>query len=148
MAGAVKRFLANKVNRLILFVILALVVALAVIVPVVDVEYLKKRSATDSVKQKAIDASRYAMINTSFPDPSMIVVNDTYYAFATRRKVNNVTIHVQVASAVDITKWTLHEHHDAMPTLPPWALTGRDAQVWAPQVAQRVITSSIRRSHS
>ncbi|KAK4939369.1 hypothetical protein LTR10_020356 [Elasticomyces elasticus] len=84
-----------------------------------------------------VPASEYAVIASNFADPCLLSVDGVFYAFATRP---NPSLHVQVASAKDISDWTLHEGYDAMPTLPGWALQEGDAAVWAPQVVQRPLT--------
>jgi hypothetical protein len=79
----------------------------------------------------------YAVINSNFADPCLLNVDGMFYAFATRA---NPSLHIQVASAKEISDWTLHEGYDAMPSLPKWALQNGDAAVWAPEVVQRVST--------
>ncbi|KAI1614483.1 glycosyl hydrolase [Exophiala viscosa] len=83
---------------------------------------------------KTASPSEYAVIPSNFADPCLLSVDGMFYAFATRP---NPSLHVQVASAKDISDWTLHEGYDAMPTLPKWALQEGDAAVWAPEVVQR-----------
>jgi hypothetical protein len=84
---------------------------------------------------QTISPSEFAVIKSNFADPCLLSVDGMFYAFATRP---DPALHVQVASAKDISDWTLHEGYDAMPTLPRWALQEGDAAVWAPQVVQRV----------
>lgn len=84
---------------------------------------------------RTASTSEYAVIQSNFADPCLISVDGVFYAFATRP---NPSLHVQVASAKDISDWTLHEGYDAMPMLPKWALQEGDAAVWAPEVVQRV----------
>ncbi|KAJ9609947.1 hypothetical protein H2200_006277 [Cladophialophora chaetospira] len=83
---------------------------------------------------RAISPSEYAVIKSNFADPCLLSVDEMFYAFATR---SDPSLHVQVASAKDISDWTLHEGYDAMPTLPRWAVQEGDAAVWAPEVVQR-----------
>lgn len=80
-------------------------------------------------------------IAANFPDPCVIKVNSTWYAFATRTK--GTTEHVQVASSSDFTTWTVWENSDgtpynALPNLPAWVDTSSSTSnnVWAPDVSQ------------
>lgn len=90
---------------------------------------------SSSSNVEKVSASEYAIVKSNFADPCLLSVDGVFYAFATRP---NPSLHVQVASAKDISDWTLHEGYDAMPTLPRWALQEGDAAVWAPEVVQRV----------
>ena len=69
------------------------------------------------------------VITENFPDPGLISVGDTYYAFAT----NNGKQNVPVASSGDFVTWTV-TGQDALPNLPSWT-TG---VVWAPDPVQLV----------
>lgn len=70
------------------------------------------------------------VISTDFPDPSIIQVNDTWYAFAT----SGAGLNVRVATSPDFVTWTVVEGYDAMPNPAPWA----GGNVWAPDVSQLV----------
>lgn len=72
-------------------------------------------------------APRFA-IDRDFPDPAVLHVGDTYYAYAT----NTAAANVQVATSHDATTWTVADT-DALPTLPSWALRGK---TWAPDVSE------------
>ena len=61
-----------------------------------------------------------------FPDPSVIRVGSTYYAYGTNRVGN-----VPVLKSTDLAHWT--RVGDALPTLPGWAVKG---DTWAPSVLQ------------
>ncbi|MDQ6615406.1 MAG: glycoside hydrolase family 43 protein [Actinomycetota bacterium] len=63
-----------------------------------------------------------------FPDPFALLVDGTYYAYAT----NAGTINVQLLSSRDLVSWTYLG--DALPILPPWAEKGN---TWAPAVLAR-----------
>jgi hypothetical protein len=60
-----------------------------------------------------------------FPDPSITLVDKTYYAYATNGPLGNV----QLATSTDLTHW--NAVGDALPILPSWANAGN---VWAPSV--------------
>ena len=60
-----------------------------------------------------------------FPDPDVILVGTTYYAYAT----NSVAGNIQIIDSTDLTNWTAVGN--ALPSLPAWA----DANyTWAPSV--------------
>lgn len=67
------------------------------------------------------------VLQSDFPDPSVIKVDSTYYAYATNANGKNV----QVARSSDMVHWDLL--NDAMPALPSWAQLG-GSYVWAPAV--------------
>ena len=66
------------------------------------------------------------VIARDFPDPDVLRVGDTYYAYAT----NSNGANVQVARSRDLVTWTALA--DALPQLPAWAKAGR---TWAPDVS-------------
>ncbi|MFZ0250175.1 MAG: glycoside hydrolase family 43 protein [Acidimicrobiales bacterium] len=61
-----------------------------------------------------------------FPDPSVMLVGRTYYAYAT----NSVAGNIQIIDSTDLTTWTAVGN--ALPVLPAWA-TANDT--WAPAIA-------------
>jgi Glycosyl hydrolases family 43 len=61
-----------------------------------------------------------------FPDPYVVLVNGTYFAYAT----NSVAGNIQIIKSTDLTHWTAVGN--ALPNLPSWAAP--DA-TWAPGVA-------------
>ncbi|HMQ30243.1 MAG TPA: glycoside hydrolase family 43 protein [Chloroflexaceae bacterium] len=65
------------------------------------------------------------VINRDFPDPDLLKVGDTYYAYAT----NSGVAHVQGASSQDLVRWDLVT--GVLPSIPPWARAGL---TWAPEV--------------
>jgi hypothetical protein len=62
-----------------------------------------------------------------FPDPYVLNVDGTYYAFST----NSVQGNIQVLQSTNLTQWTTIG--DALPSLPSWAYPG---STWAPSVLQ------------
>lgn len=60
-----------------------------------------------------------------FPDPGVVRVGSTYWAFGT----NGNGANVQVLTSTDLVSWK--SHPDALPTLPSWATSGN---TWAPEV--------------
>jgi Glycosyl hydrolases family 43 len=61
-----------------------------------------------------------------FPDPSVILVGKTYFAYAT----NSVAGNIQIIDSTDLTHWTAVGN--ALPSLPAWASANH---TWAPGVA-------------
>lgn len=66
------------------------------------------------------------VIDRDFPDPDLLRVGASYYAYAT----NSGGTNVQVASSRDLVAW--ERLGDALPSLPAWARPGR---TWAPDVS-------------
>jgi hypothetical protein len=60
-----------------------------------------------------------------FPDPDVILVGQTYYAYAT----NSVAGNIQIITSKDLTNWTAVGN--ALPMLPAWATPDN---TWAPSV--------------
>jgi multiple sugar transport system substrate-binding protein len=69
------------------------------------------------------------VIRQDFPDPFIIKVDDTYWAYATNGSGKNINL----ASSTNLVKWQLHP--DAMPGLPKWAKS-TSGLTWAPEVIQ------------
>ena len=67
------------------------------------------------------------VLKYDFPDPGILKVDGTYYAYATNTSGRNV----QLARSTDLVRWDLLT--DAMPALPTWAKGGL---TWAPEVIQ------------
>jgi beta-xylosidase len=69
------------------------------------------------------------VLDQDFPDPDVLHVDGTYYAYATQRK--DGSSNAQLATSTDLKTWEVAEQ-DPLPKLPDWATTGR---TWAPDVA-------------
>ncbi|WP_199424533.1 glycoside hydrolase family 43 protein [Actinotalea solisilvae] len=67
------------------------------------------------------------VVDDDFPDPDVLEVDGTYYAYATNGNLRNV----RVASSTDLVGWT--ELDDALPTLPSFVIPGK---TWAPEVTE------------
>ena len=80
----------------------------------------------------------------NFPDPGVIQVGSTWYAFATRTKGSN--LHIQIAQSSDFNTWTIVNNadgsqKDALPTVPAWVPQAQGAaNTWAPDV--QILVSS------
>ncbi|KAG9579627.1 glycoside hydrolase family 43 protein, partial [Aureobasidium melanogenum] len=77
-------------------------------------------------------------ITANFPDPSIIKVNGTWYAFATHTRGTDIKI--QVAQSVNFEDWTVVRNadgsqFDALPVLPAWVRMA-NYLTWAPDVQQ------------
>jgi beta-xylosidase len=70
------------------------------------------------------------VIDDDFPDPDVLQVDGTYYAYAT----NSNARHVRVASSTDLESWEILGR-DALPHLPDWVIPGK---TWAPEVTEVV----------
>src|SRR3712207_5129470 len=68
------------------------------------------------------------VLDEDFPDPDVLEVDGTYYAYAT----NTATLNVQVATSTDLETWEMSDE-DALPELPRWVIPGK---TWAPEVSQ------------
>ena len=64
--------------------------------------------------------------NSDFPDPFVLRVNQTYYAYATNGGGNDI----QLAQSIDLVNWVYLGN--AMGPLPAWVSAG---WTWAPEVA-------------
>jgi beta-xylosidase len=69
------------------------------------------------------------VLQSDFPDPSIIRVRNTFYAYATNAAGKNI----QAARSTDLVNWEMLP--DALPALPSWAQLG-GSFVWAPDVIQ------------
>lgn len=64
-----------------------------------------------------------------FPDPHVLLVGDTYYAYATHGNASNI----RVISSTDLVNWV--SQGDALPALPRWSVLN-SGFTWAPGVIQ------------
>lgn len=63
--------------------------------------------------------------HNDFPDPSVLAVDGTYYAYGT----TSGGVHIPMLRSLDLRSW--YVMGDALPTLPSWAA---DHDIWAPSV--------------
>lgn len=78
-------------------------------------------------------AKPWKVIDADFADPSVIRINDGYYAFAT--SANGVN--AQIAHSADFGTWSVLDGQDALPgPFPSW-VNSKSPLVWAPDVIQR-----------
>ncbi|KAF7192965.1 Extracellular endo-alpha-(1-_5)-L-arabinanase [Pseudocercospora fuligena] len=75
------------------------------------------------------------VISTDFPDPSIIKVGDTWYAFASQSTHDFKNIKVQLATSKDFNSWTL-TGKDALGKMGSW-VRANDPALWAPSVSRR-----------
>jgi hypothetical protein len=83
-------------------------------------------SVSGACTQLAGSASTGLVYPFDFPDPSVILAGQTYYAYAT----NSVAGNIQIIASTDLTHWTAVGN--ALPNLPAWATPD---DTWAPGVA-------------
>lgn len=78
-------------------------------------------------------ATPVRVLDTDFPDPSLIHTDDGYYSFATAGN----GVHVQVATSPDFKSWKRLDGYDPVPgPFPDWIAD--NPQIWAPDVIKRV----------
>lgn len=71
------------------------------------------------------------VLDRDFPDPALIKVGSTYWAYATQTFLaNGARINIQLASSPDLVNWTYRG--DALPTKPAWST--QVWNFWAPHV--------------
>ncbi|KAH8703692.1 putative endo xylanase [Talaromyces proteolyticus] len=76
-----------------------------------------------------VSAAPVRVLDTDFPDPSVVYTGSEYYAFGT----NGNGVNVQVASSPDFNTWTLMSGTDALPgPFPSWV--DSSPSIWAPDV--------------
>ncbi|KAK4630944.1 hypothetical protein CLAFUW4_03864 [Fulvia fulva] len=76
------------------------------------------------------------VIATDFPDPSIIRVNTTWYAFASQSAFDFKNIKVQLATSPDFQTWSLSPLDALSAALPPW-VDAPAGGTWAPSVSRR-----------
>jgi len=69
------------------------------------------------------------IISANFPDPFILEVDDTYYAYSTNSNSRNVPY----ATSNDLVNWEIRR--DALPALPRWVALN-SPNVWAPEVIE------------
>lgn len=69
------------------------------------------------------------VLDQDFPDPDVLKVGDTYYAYATNINTGGANIHA--AKSKDLVNWEIIP--DVLPRLPSWAVQDY-GWVWAPEV--------------
>jgi beta-xylosidase len=86
-------------------------------------------SGPTSAAAPTADEFKNPVLRADFPDPHIIKVGDTYYAYATNGSGKNV----QLAISSDLVTW--QQRTDAMPALGRWVRLS-EPLVWAPEVIQ------------
>ncbi|MCY7326025.1 MAG: glycoside hydrolase family 43 protein [Microbacteriaceae bacterium] len=85
-------------------------------------------SAPEAAEPDARQTAPAAAIDRNFPDPDILKVGDTFYAYATND--NNANVQVAVSDGGD--EWRMLDD-DAFPDLPSWVIPGK---TWAPEVTE------------
>jgi beta-xylosidase len=91
-----------------------------------------ERDATGPILKREVTGP---VIETDFPDPSIILVDGTWYAFGTQSLFDYKNIKTQLATSSDFNNWDLRENYDALRNLPSWVFMS-DPKIWAPDVFQ------------
>lgn len=80
--------------------------------------------------QKKPDHLAVPKLTINFPDPTVINIRGTYYAYATQARHNDTMENIQLAVSQDLQHWNYVG--DVLPTKPVWANQTQD--FWAPHV--------------
>lgn len=80
------------------------------------------------------------LLDTSFPDPTIINVDDVYYAFSSRSTEKGKTINIPMATSERFTSGWKMLGGDALPDAGSW--TASKPEVLTPDVNQLVSTPS------
>ena len=72
------------------------------------------------------------VLDADFPDPSVLLAPDGYYAYATQTKRHGQILNFQVARSFDLITWEYLG--EALPDKPTWAATSQ--RFWAPDVSR------------
>jgi beta-xylosidase len=83
-------------------------------------------NATESPPQPGPGEFANPVLDTDFPDPYVLKVGDSYWAYATEGNAQ----HIQVARSNDLVSW--EQLDDALPQIPAWSA----GKTWAPEVAK------------
>ncbi|MGI8815001.1 MAG: glycoside hydrolase family 43 protein [Pseudonocardia sp.] len=76
------------------------------------------------------------VISRDFPDPSVLAVGSSYWAYSTASGYGSAVRHVPLSRAIGLHgPWT--DGGDAMPALPSWVDSVRGGSIWAPDVSAR-----------
>ena len=89
------------------------------------------KSPVTPVDTTSTTGYRNVVLDQDFPDPSVIKVGGTYWAWATQTFLGNgQRINIQSASSTDLVHWSYHG--DALPVKPVWST--QVWNFWAPHV--------------
>ncbi|RAL06052.1 glycoside hydrolase family 43 protein [Aspergillus ibericus CBS 121593] len=117
-------------KRVVLLVIMIFLgVAIIVVVIAVPVVLLDDGSSSDDPSYHN-QSNRPIRVVDDFPDPGLVHVNGTWYAYGTNANVP----HVPVATSPNFTTWTRRQGYDALPILSSWET---NVDHYAPDVIQR-----------
>jgi beta-xylosidase len=86
-----------------------------------------KPAAQHAIAAPAARTFTNPVVDANFPDPGILKVGGTYYAFATNSRGRTVP----VRTSTDLAQWSATS--EALPALPGWARAGR---TWAPYAAR------------
>ncbi|GKZ25881.1 hypothetical protein AbraIFM66951_001466 [Aspergillus brasiliensis] len=117
-----------------LITLIALSVAIIVVVITVPVVLLVDDRHNDDPSYYN-SANRPVRVVHDFPDPGLIQVNNTWYAYATVASPDESDLpHVPVSTSGNFSSWNLLQEHDVMPVISSWET---NMNQYAPDVIQR-----------
>ena len=88
------------------------------------------KGVTPPVDTTRTTGYRNPVLDQDFPDPTVIKVGATFWAYATQTFNGSGRVNIQTASSPDLVHWTVNS--DALPTKPAWSTT--IWSFWAPHV--------------
>ena len=113
--------------------VLCCLVAMPFLTGAAPVQPVRRQTAPPSTPKNTLS-------NYDFPDPTIINVDNVWYAFASQSGFNNTHKHIRMAKSSDFSNWELIESDglpvDALPNLPTWATDS--GNTWAPMVFRNV----------
>ncbi|PYI02421.1 Arabinanase/levansucrase/invertase [Aspergillus sclerotiicarbonarius CBS 121057] len=122
----------KKVAWLVILIFLG--VAIIVVVVTVPVVLLDNRGSPDDPSYHN-KANRPIRSVDDFPDPGLVHVNGTWYAYGTDAAKDDPNVpHVPVATSKNFSTWALLQGYDVLPTLSGWET---NINHYAPDVIQR-----------
>lgn len=118
-----------------LITLIALSVAIIMVVITVPVVLLVDDAHNDDPSYYN-SANRPVRVVHDFPDPGLIQVNSTWYAYATVATPDNPDVpHVPVSTSRNFSSWDWLQGYDVMPAMSSWET---NMNQYAPDVIQRV----------
>lgn len=134
-AGAKASMFWKRKKVVWLVILVSFGVAIVIVVITVPVVLLVDKNSSEDPSYHN-QANRPIRVVDDFPDPGLVHVNGTWYAYGTNAAADNPSVaHVPVATSKNFTVWTLLPGYDVLPTLSGWET---NINHYAPDVIQRV----------
>lgn len=120
-------------NIILAAMIAGIIIILAVTLPI----ELHPRDPPDDPSYHA-EANRPKRVLDNFPDPGLLRINGTWFAYGTNAETNDTEVpNVPVATSHDFKNWTRLADPEILPFSGEWE---DDDNHWAPDVIRRVST--------